>query len=204
MKPKVPTQNTLSKILLPISMALVVGIIIFISTAISIYTYSQKQTSCSGDAALVLGAAVLNNEPSPVFAERINHAIDLYNNKKVQKILFTGGVGEDDEISEAEAAKQYATARGVAEKDILLEEISRTTYQNLRNSLHILTENNINNVVIISDPLHLKRAERMATELGINSCTSATPTTRYRSTSAKLDFLMRETYFYLQHYFVKI
>ncbi len=49
--------------------------------------------------------------------------------------------------------------------------------------------------VIVSDPLHLKRAQVMADELGMDAVTSPTPTSRYRSVSARLRFLLRELYF---------
>jgi uncharacterized SAM-binding protein YcdF (DUF218 family) len=53
--------------------------------------------------------------------------------------------------------------------------------------------------VIVSDPLHLKRAASMAADIGIDAVTSPTPTSRYRSFGAKVNFLAREV-FYLHGY----
>src|SRR5215469_16846942 len=77
-------------------------------TAISIYAYGRQTSHDSADAAIVLGAAVWGEEPSPVFRERINHALILYRTGRVRKLIFTGGIGKGTTIAEAEAAKRFA------------------------------------------------------------------------------------------------
>jgi len=79
--------------------------VIIISIAISIYTYTSPDIEV--DAAIVLGAAVWGEEPSPVFRERLNHAIDLYKNGTVSKIILTGGVGKGDKLAESEVGEEY-------------------------------------------------------------------------------------------------
>lgn len=44
----------------------------------SISNYASKDETQKADAAIILGAAVENGTPTPVFRERINHAIALY------------------------------------------------------------------------------------------------------------------------------
>ncbi|BAZ08998.1 hypothetical protein NIES4071_08040 [Calothrix sp. NIES-4071] len=169
-------------------------------TAFNIYFYNTKNKLKSADAAIVLGAEVWQEEPSPVFRERINHAINLYKKGKVSSIIFTGGIGEDKDIAEATVGKRYAIARGVQESDILIETKSRTTLQNLKNAKKVASKQELSKFIIVSDPLHLKRATLMARDLDMNAYPSATPTTRYQSTKSKLKFLMRETgayFFYL-------
>jgi len=90
--------------------------------AVRINTYGNNVVDVKADAAIVLGAAVWGNEVSPVFRERINHAFDLYRTGKVRKIIFTGGQGNRDELTEAAEARQYAIKNGIPEKDILIEE----------------------------------------------------------------------------------
>jgi uncharacterized SAM-binding protein YcdF (DUF218 family) len=58
---------------------------------------------------------------------------------------------------------------------------------------------NLKSAIIVSDPLHMKRAMMMADDLGIEAVSSPTPTTRYRSLRTKLGFLVRELYF-VHHY----
>lgn len=188
-------------ILLTVMSALLVAIA---STAINIYLYGSNSPNLKADVAIVLGAAVWHTEPSPVFRERINHAINLYENGNVKKIIFTGGVGEKNELAEAVVGQNYAIQQGVKASDIFIETQSRTTQQNLKYAHEIVSVKKFNKCLIVSDPLHLKRAVLMARDLGIDAYPSATPTTRYRSWQNQMPFLMRETYFYFVYLIFKI
>lgn len=50
--------------------------------------------------------------------------------------------------------------------------------------------------LIVSDPLHMKRAMLYAKDFGITAYSSPTPTTLYRSRKTKASFLMREVFYY--------
>lgn len=172
-------------------------------TAFNIYVYGYESSHIKADAAIVLGAAVWGNEPSPVFRERINHAVNLYQNEDVRNIIFTGGVGEINEPAEAIVGKLYAVKEGVKETNIFVETESENTRQNLINARKVALDNKLSKFLIVSDPLHLKRAVLMAQDLGMDAYPSPTPTTRYRSFKSKLEFLMRETYFYIIYSLLK-
>jgi vancomycin permeability regulator SanA len=58
------------------------ALLLVVLVAVRIYTYGNNVVDVKADAAIVLGAAVWGNEVSPVFRERINHAIDLYRSGK--------------------------------------------------------------------------------------------------------------------------
>src|SRR5690606_27783546 len=78
-----------------------------------IYLYSTETDPDPADAAIVLGAAEYNNRPSPVFKERINHAVDLYNEGGVKALIFTGGAGTGSPYAESEVGRDYAVKKGV-------------------------------------------------------------------------------------------
>lgn len=161
-----------------------------------IYRYASETADGPADAAIVLGAAVYNERPSPVFRERINHAINLYRTGNVKYLIFTGGIGNRDEIAESEAARNYALQHGIPPEAILIETTSTTTSENLRQAKRLVEEYNLGRVLVVSDPLHMKRAMTIATELGLDASPSPTPTTRYRTWRSQSSFLIRETYFY--------
>ncbi len=162
----------------------------------SIYIYGSNKNTLTADAAIVLGAAAWGNQPSPVFRERINHGIKLYKNGDVQRLIFTGGQGESNELAEAIVAKRYAQSQGVPEAAILTETQSRTTKQNLYYAEQVAAAHQLRRFLIVSDPLHMKRAVLMARDLGMDAYPSPTLTTRYRSLNSQFGFLVRETYFY--------
>ena len=180
------------------------ALLFFIFIAGQIYFYSAESTDKTADAAIVLGAAVWGEKLSPVFKERVNHAVVLYREKRIGKIIFTGGQGNEDEETEAETAAKYAVENGVAPEDILLEKESRSTYENLLFAKRIADENNIKTVLLVSDPLHLKRASEIAGFLNYEAYPSPTPTTKYQSFSSRLELLSKETYFYSRFLFLKL
>jgi uncharacterized SAM-binding protein YcdF (DUF218 family) len=165
--------------------------------ALRVYHYGNDVVEVKGDAAVVLGAAVWGNEVSPVFRERINHAIDLYRSGKVRKIIFTGGQGNKDELTEAAEARQFAVKKGIPEEDILIEDRSHTTYENLVNAKQLADTNGLKKILIVSDPIHMKRALTMASDIGLEAYPSPTPTTRYQGWKSQMGSLAHETYYYL-------
>ncbi|WP_414552838.1 YdcF family protein [Anabaena sp. CCY 0017] len=188
-----------------VAVALISALLLAISsTASKIYLYGNSSNNIKADAAIVLGAAVWGEEPSPVFRERINHAINLYKNGYVKTLIFTGGVGESHEPAEAIVGKKYALAQQVKAGDIFTETQSRTTHQNLKNALEVAKTHQLTKFLIVSDPLHMKRAVLMARGLGMDAHSSPTPTTRYRSFHSQMEFLSRETYFYFVYLMFKI
>lgn len=164
-----------------------------------IWTYGSKDHATRSDCVIVLGAAAYGDRPSPVFEERIKHAIALIRAGEASTIIFTGGYGDGASHAESEVGASYAVSAGVRRAAILLETNSRTTRQNLAEAKALMDAAGLQSAIIVSDPLHLKRASVMADDLGICAVTSPTPTSRYRSLRAKLGFLLREVYFF-NHY----
>jgi len=166
-----------------------------------IVSFGEADHSRPSDCAIVLGAAAYGSKPSPVFAERINHAVALYQAGTVKYLLFTGGSVIEADQAESAVARSHAIAAGVPAAAIFTESRSRTTAQNLIEAKEVMREQGLKTAVIVSDPLHLKRAASMAGNLGIDAVTSPTPTSRYRTWKVKAGFLMREV-FYLHGYWL--
>ena len=164
-----------------------------------IYSFRNVRSDAQADAAVVLGAAVWSADVSPVFRERINHGIDLYRKGKVRKLIFTGGQGNPGEPTESAAAKKYALKNGVPAQDILIEEKSHTTFENILYAKQIADVEGIRRVLIISDPLHMKRAMAIASDVGLVAEPSPTPTTRYVGLASQMELLAHETYYYIGH-----
>ncbi len=100
--------------------------------------------------------------------------------------------------------ERYAIACGVAEADILIEELSTITEENLFYAKALMDEHGLNTAILVSDSLHMKRAMLMATDFGIDAVSSPTPTSMYRSLKTKLPFLAREECFYIGYRIVRI
>jgi|GEM_PF-119099 len=174
-----------------------VVVIAIVVAAVRVYTYEGAPQDMQADAAVVLGAAVWSQQVSPVFRERINHAMELYRRGRVHKIIFTGGQGNRNEPTEAAAARAYAVSSGISSRDILIEQRSHTTYENLVYAKQLADAHGLKKVLIVSDPMHMRRAIAMAQDVGLEAYPSPTTTTRYTGFRSQFAELTRETFYYL-------
>lgn len=181
-------------------------VIIFYSifNTLCIWNYAKVDETRSADVAIILGAATDGREVSPVFEERLNHGIWLYENGYVEKIIITGGYGEGNDRSDADVAKEYVVANGIPQENVLLEEQSTITEENLENAKVIMDQEGYNIALIVSDSLHMKRAMLMAEDYGIIAYSSPTQTSAYVTKKSQLPFLAREVFFYTGYQIVRI
>lgn len=192
------------KIILASGVISLLLIVFAIGIAISIWNYGKVDEKAPADVAIVLGAAISDGEVSPVYRERINHAITLYEEGTVDFIILTGGFGEGSYKSDSQVAKEYALSQDVPEERILIEEKSTITEENLEFSKEIMEENDLETAIIVSDPLHMKRAMLMAKDYNITALSSPTTTSMYKSLKTKIPFLLREEFFYVGYCIVRV
>ena len=179
-----------------ICIIVIIFTVYLMSDALGICLYGKKDGTCMADAAIVLGAATQNGQVSPVYRERLNHAVLLYRQNYVNKIIVTGGRAEGSEIADAQAAKKYVIGQGIPKEDVLTENKSAVTRENLLYSREIMESEGMVTALIVSDPLHMKRGMFLAEDLGIEAYSSPTATSRYQSLRTKIPFLLRELFFY--------
>jgi uncharacterized SAM-binding protein YcdF (DUF218 family) len=168
----------------------------FLFNSIKIFNYSAEYSESKCDVAIVLGAGTYNGRVSPVFRERINHSIYLYNKGFVEKLIFTGGFGEGQKYSDSQAAKMYALIKGIPDEDIIIEENSRFTIENIRESKRIMDSLGAKTALIISDPLHMMRSMKLAENQNIDCKPSPTKTSMYKSVIPKMKSLVYETFYF--------
>jgi uncharacterized SAM-binding protein YcdF (DUF218 family) len=176
---------------------IIASFIYILFVAFNIYSFSHINELVNADVAIILGASVWNDKPSPVFQERINHGVWLYKNNYVKYLIFTGGIGKGSDVSEAFVAMNFAIKNSVPIENIFIEEKSRITIENILYAKYIIQDNNFDKIIIVSDPLHMKRATTIAKDFNLNIYSSPTPTTKYTSFKTKLSFLFYELFFYI-------
>ncbi len=168
----------------------------FTINGIKIYRYSFKYSEEKSDVAIVLGAGTSNGKLSPVFKERLNHSIYLYERDIIKMIVLTGGYGKGQKQTDSEIAKKYLLAQNIPEEIILIERKSRYTVENLMESKQIIDSLGLESALIVSDPLHMKRSIELAKEMDIYCRPSPTKTTMYKSFFPKAKSLIYETFYY--------
>lgn len=129
--------------------------------------------------------------------ERINHAVQLYKSGKVRWIVFTGGTPEPGYPTEADVGRDFALKQGVPMTVMLAENQSRNTWENLQNAQKLVEPFGIRSFLLVSDPMHMRRAVLMAHDLGLKAAPAPTTSSRYLSFGTQIRFLARETWLYI-------
>lgn len=134
----------------------------------AIAAYEDGTARLPADCALVFGAAVYGKDlPGPAVLRRVSEAAQRYREGSVRRIILSGGEGRGIRVSEAEVMRNLAERMGVKPKDMMMETMSRSTWENIRNA-RPLTEG-CSSVVGISDGYHLARIEYLSWRQGWGS-----------------------------------
>ncbi len=165
-----------------------------------IYLFGRHQSAANADAAIVLGAAAWGPKPSPVFRERLNEAVRLYEAGRIKSVVVTGGVGRLGGPSESSVGKEYLIDKGIPESKIFTESGSRTTWENLVNAKEVCENEKIESVLVVSDPLHMRRAMAMAKGVGFDAESCPTTTSKYVGGKKTTEFWLREVWFLLGYW----
>lgn len=162
-----------------ISTALILVIIVFsinffvkLSTSKLIVNNNSKKIE-NYNCILVLGAGIWNDEPSPMLKDRLDVAIELYNNKKASKIIMSGDHTKEN-YDEVNTMKKYAIDKGVKSEDIFMDHADISTYDSIYRAKNIFKADKL---IIVTQKYHLYRSLYIAKSLDIESFgVEATPT----------------------------
>ena len=134
---------------------------------------SARTEEAEVDALIVLGAGLRNGAPSLVLRTRLNAAIDYIETREGVPIIVSGGLGQGQSITEAQAMFNYLVERGVDENLIWLEGASTNTSENLAFSRDIMKEHGLDvenaTVAVVSNEFHLFRATLIARNVGFEA-----------------------------------
>ena len=151
--------------------ALALVLALFLAAEIPILYTALTAAESDAPYVIVLGAAVYGQTPSISVRHRCDRAIQHLKRNPGARALVSGGQGEGEDISEAEAMGRYLVEKGVAADRILLEDRSTSTRENLSFSKALIegTGGDPSRVAVVSSAYHLYRARRMAAALGMDA-----------------------------------
>jgi len=177
---------------------LIIFVLIFLTIFYFVYTHENdenlyKNGNRKADAGVILGAAVWGgNRPSPVLRERINKGYEIYEKKYATRLILTGG-GSPNELTEAEVSKNELIKYGVEPKNLLVEDKSNSTneqIQYVRDKYY--KKMKFTRIIIVSDNFHLFRASEICkfNSMNIDTFSSDTPL----SAESNINFCIKETF----------
>ena len=122
----------------------------------------------TADVALILGnRAYRDGKPNPCLTGRVDAGLALAAQGRVKRLALSGGDDWEDGRNEAQVMAQHARASGYA-GPLLLEAKSTSTRENLSMSAAVLQAAGVKSVIIVSEPYHLWRAERLVRASGFD------------------------------------
>src|SRR5918998_3417231 len=179
--------------------ALVLAVVLLVvSTATAIWWTARQDSKPPSDAIVVLGSAQYNGVPSSIFEARLEHALRLWSDGVAPVIVTVGGKAGGDQFTEAEAGAQYLSQAGVPRDALLPVPEGVDTLESMRSVSAAFDERGWSTAVVVTDPWHAMRTERMAEDVGIEAAASPTrqgPSVYSRTTQVR--YIVRETAAYL-------
>ncbi|HWR07460.1 YdcF family protein [Sporomusa sp.] len=127
------------------------------------------------DTIIVLGAKLIDDQPSTMLRLRLDEAIQLYTQGFAPFIIVSGAQGLDEIASEADVMRNYLVNKGIPAERIYVENKSYNTYQNLLYSKNIMREHGFRQAIIVSNASHIRRSLVLAQQLGIEASGSPAP-----------------------------
>ncbi|MCD7807709.1 MAG: YdcF family protein [Erysipelotrichaceae bacterium] len=149
-------------------------ILVIVSTNICMYasTSSLINDDSNADVILVLGCGTKDGKPSLMLKDRLDKAIELYENKQASTIILSG----DPSDNEVEIMKTYMIDEGMSEDVLILDNEGYSTYQSLYNAKNIY---DFNNIIVVTQQYHMYRALYIGISLDMNVSGVSAQNVRY-------------------------
>ena len=153
------------------------GLIVWALTAVAVVWQAREMLAAHGDGrsisdpveiTIVLASGV---DPDLVLGfssrRRVKAGVELWQAGKTGRLLMSGGPIGHGPGSSAALMRDHAISLGVPADRILVEERSRTTFENLRFSKQIIRDEGATRIAVLTDDMHLARSARLAGFLGL-------------------------------------
>lgn len=124
---------------------------------------------------IVLGCQIRGDIITKSLRMRLDVAYEYANRNPQVIIIVSGGKGQGENTSEAEAMYKYLTQKGIDGSRIIKEEQSTNTDENMSYSAEFI-ENKEDKVAVVTSNFHIFRAKLLAKAKGLcNICAAASP-----------------------------
>lgn len=141
-----------------------VCVLIFGACFACVISGSRSELKDEADVMIVLGCQVMPWGPSILLQDRLDTALDYLEEHPDMTVVVSGGKGDDEHKSEAQAMHDYLVANGLASEQIILEDQSSNTYENLIFTTALLDElgyDTTQEFVVVSNGFHLFRVRML-------------------------------------------
>lgn len=185
-----------------ITIVIIIGLTIFTLIEGLIFYEGHHYDTKKPDYVMVLGAGLRGNEISKSLLYRLKTAIEFNKMYPDVNIIVSGGKGSGENITEAEAMRNYLINNGVDERLIIMEDKSTSTYENFKftkNLLKDITGKEDYTITVITNNFHMYRAKFLGEEVGFECLGYPAPA----HVSTSFNFHVREFFGVVRAYVFK-
>ncbi|MSR71482.1 MAG: hypothetical protein EXS50_02315 [Candidatus Taylorbacteria bacterium] len=132
----------------------------------SLYIIPSVEKAPHARAAIILGAAVTRSgDASPVLRDRVEAAVLLYTEGKVDKILMSGS-NPTQEYNEVSPVRDMLIEAKIPSEDVILDYAGFDTYSSMYRATEVFK---IKSAIVVTQSFHLPRALYLARSFGIDA-----------------------------------
>lgn len=158
-------NNIKENMYLPIQIGCAALFLFFFAIIIVILSSMIPATFEELSVIIILGACVRGKVITGALQKRLDKGVDYLLSHENTKVIVSGGKGKGEEVTEAFAMKNYLLDKGIDSERIIMEELSRSTEENLKYSFSYIK--NVNEKVgIVTNNFHLYRSMKIAKRIG--------------------------------------
>lgn len=166
---------------------LIYGSYLYVTYIIYGFVYNTFPVIKHPDYIIILGSGLIGDKVPPLLAQRLEKGKTMYEKfHNHPKIVVSGGQGVDEPITEAEAMAQYLRQVCIPQEDIIIEQQSTNTLENLQFSKTILDQKSKENYycLVVTNSFHSLRAGIYMRKLGLKGRSIGSRTALYFLPSA--------------------
>ncbi len=155
---------------------------------------NSKYSELKNEYVIILGAGLRGTQPKNILKYRLDAAIKYHQKYPNTIFIVSGGQGKDEIIAESEAMKKYLLKHSISSKNIIEENKSSTTLENLLFSKKLIPQNSTS-IGVISNDFHMYRVKFFAKNIDfkLNPIYANTPN------RSKVSMFLRETLAVIYH-----
>lgn len=186
--------------LLAVILVLALGFVVLLGLVL---TGARDSVTGQPQVMVILGCKVESWGPSVLLQDRLDKALDYLEDHPDLTIVVSGGQGPDEHQSEAQCMFDYLTDHGVDGDQILLEDRSHNTWENIRFTQELLEQESVDasQVVVVSNGFHLTRVRMLWGRVWEGEYTLSTLAAPSSHVPSRLKMYIREPLALVKSYF---
>lgn len=151
------------------AVSLVLGIFLVFGVVMScLMAAAMNRPPKENGTVVILGCQVKGTQPSLMLTKRLEAAKEYLDQNPKAVCIPSGGMGNGELVSEAQAMKTWLMDHGIDESRIYLEDQSGDTVENIKNSKEIMEKEGLpQEMILVSDGFHQYRASLIAQKQGV-------------------------------------